>query len=65
MARTVIIGGLLNSDMSEDALSCAKEIDGVCSIKYPLPTEEVEQLGKYMGIFPFQKWGIDFGFPPP
>ncbi|KAL8138862.1 hypothetical protein V2J09_004863 [Rumex salicifolius] len=45
VARTVVIGGLLNTAMSEDALSCAKEIDGVCSVKYPLPLEELEQLG--------------------
>ncbi|XP_074319581.1 uncharacterized protein LOC141656542 [Silene latifolia] len=45
VARTVIIGGLSNPDIAEEALRCAKKIDGVCSVTYPLPKEELGQHG--------------------
>ncbi|KAL9225220.1 hypothetical protein vseg_001169 [Gypsophila vaccaria] len=45
VARTVIIGGLSNPDMAEEVLRCAKKIDGVCSVTYPLPNEELSQHG--------------------
>ncbi|KAK9672800.1 hypothetical protein RND81_12G125600 [Saponaria officinalis] len=45
VARTVVIGGLLNPDMAEEVLCCAKKIDGVCSVTYPLPKEELSQHG--------------------
>ncbi|KAH9602356.1 hypothetical protein KSS87_020021 [Heliosperma pusillum] len=45
VARTVIIGGLSNPDIAEEALRCAKKIDGVCSVTYPLPKDELGQHG--------------------
>ncbi|KAK7283895.1 hypothetical protein RIF29_13644 [Crotalaria pallida] len=42
VARTVIFGGLMNSDMAEDVHRQAKEIGTVCSIKYPLPKKDIE-----------------------
>ncbi|XP_028765633.1 RNA-binding protein 28 isoform X2 [Neltuma alba] len=45
VARTVIFGGLINSDMAEVVHSQVREIGSVCSIKYPLPREEFEQHG--------------------
>ncbi|KAF1897278.1 hypothetical protein Lal_00034981 [Lupinus albus] len=42
VARTVIFGGLKNSDMAEDVHRQAKEIGTVCSIKYPLPRKDLE-----------------------
>ncbi|XP_019449599.1 PREDICTED: RNA-binding protein 28-like isoform X2 [Lupinus angustifolius] len=41
VARTVIFGGLKNSDMAEDVHHQAKEIGTVCSIKYPLPRKDL------------------------
>ncbi|XP_019453432.1 PREDICTED: RNA-binding protein 28-like isoform X2 [Lupinus angustifolius] len=41
VARTVIFGGLKNSDMAEDVHRQAKEIGTVCSIKYPLPRKDL------------------------
>ncbi|KAF7841006.1 RNA-binding protein 28 [Senna tora] len=45
VARTVIFGGLINSEMAEAVHCQAREIGSVCSIKYPLPREEFEQHG--------------------
>ena len=45
VARTVIFGGLINSDMAEEVHSKAKEIGTVCSIKYPLSGKDLEQHG--------------------
>ncbi|KAJ1388614.1 RNA-binding domain superfamily [Sesbania bispinosa] len=45
VARTVIFGGLVNSDMAEDVHRQAREIGTVCSIKYPLSRKDLEQNG--------------------
>ncbi|XP_022953093.1 RNA-binding protein 28 [Cucurbita moschata] len=45
IARTVVVGGLLNADMAEDVHRQAREVGAVCSIVYPLPRKEVEQHG--------------------
>nr|KYP69026.1 RNA-binding protein 28 [Cajanus cajan] len=45
VARTVIFGGLINSDMAEEVHRQAREIGTVCSIKYPLSRKDVEQHG--------------------
>ncbi|KAF9611800.1 hypothetical protein IFM89_035785 [Coptis chinensis] len=42
VARTVVFGGLLNTDMAEEVLRRAKEVGTVCSITYTLPKEELE-----------------------
>uniref|UniRef100_A0A1J3GHU7 RNA-binding protein 28 n=1 Tax=Noccaea caerulescens TaxID=107243 RepID=A0A1J3GHU7_NOCCA len=45
VARTVIFGGLVNAEMAEVVHSRAKEIGTVCSVRYPLPKEELQQNG--------------------
>ncbi|KAJ0048767.1 hypothetical protein Pint_16534 [Pistacia integerrima] len=45
VARTVIFGGILNTDMVEVVHRLARSVDVVCSITYPLPKEELEQNG--------------------
>ncbi|TKY68106.1 RNA-binding protein 28 [Spatholobus suberectus] len=45
VARTVIFGGLINSDMAEEVHHQAREIGTVCSIKYPLSRKDLEQHG--------------------
>ncbi|TKY68088.1 RNA-binding protein 28 [Spatholobus suberectus] len=45
VARTVIFGGLINSDMAEEVHRQAREIGTVCSIKYPLSRKDLEQHG--------------------
>ncbi|CAN6839857.1 unnamed protein product [Brassica oleracea] len=45
VARTVIFGGLVNADMAEAVHSRVKEIGTVCSVRYPLPKEELQQNG--------------------
>ncbi|XP_031273863.1 RNA-binding protein 28 [Pistacia vera] len=45
VARTVIFGGLLNTDMAETVHRLARSVDVVCSITYPLPKEELEKNG--------------------
>ncbi|KAK7314245.1 hypothetical protein VNO77_39459 [Canavalia gladiata] len=45
VARTVIFGGLVTSDMVEEVHRQAREIDTVCSIKYPLSRKDLEQHG--------------------
>ncbi|GAB4853859.1 hypothetical protein Ancab_018068 [Ancistrocladus abbreviatus] len=45
VARTVVVGGLQTAEMAEEVLHRAKEIDGVCSIRYPLPKEELDHYG--------------------
>ena len=45
MARIVIFGGLVNADMAEAVHSRVKEIGTVCSVRYPLPKEELQQNG--------------------
>lgn len=46
VARTVILGGLLNADMAEDVHSRARECGTVCSTTYPFPKEELEYHGE-------------------
>ncbi|XP_027354277.1 RNA-binding protein 28 isoform X2 [Abrus precatorius] len=45
VARTVIFGGLINSDMAEEVHCQAREIDTVCCINYPLSRKDLEQHG--------------------
>ncbi|KAK9056716.1 hypothetical protein SSX86_024078 [Deinandra increscens subsp. villosa] len=45
VARTVVIGGLLNDEMAEDVHSHARECGSVSSITYPLPKEEITHHG--------------------
>ncbi|XWS67858.1 hypothetical protein CRYUN_Cryun04dG0041000 [Craigia yunnanensis] len=45
VARTVIFGGLHNTEMAEDVHQRAKESGTVCAVTYPLPKEEPEQHG--------------------
>ncbi|KAH0929570.1 hypothetical protein HID58_015297 [Brassica napus] len=45
VARIVIFGGLVNADMAEAVHSRVKEIGTVCSVRYPLPKEELQQNG--------------------
>ncbi|KAI7730523.1 hypothetical protein M8C21_006236 [Ambrosia artemisiifolia] len=45
VARTVVIGGLLNDDMAEEVHSLARECGSLSSITYPLPKEEITHHG--------------------
>ncbi|KAH0865894.1 hypothetical protein HID58_083105 [Brassica napus] len=45
VARTVIFGGLVNTEMAEAVHSRVKKIGTVCSVRYPLPKEELQQNG--------------------
>ncbi|KAG9451084.1 hypothetical protein H6P81_011049 [Aristolochia fimbriata] len=45
VARTVVFGGLLNSDMAAEIFRRARELGGVCSINYPLPEKELNLHG--------------------
>ncbi|KAJ7978318.1 RNA-binding protein 28 [Quillaja saponaria] len=45
VARTVIIGGLINADMAEDVHRQARDLGTTCSVRYPLPREELERHG--------------------
>ncbi|CAN6906710.1 unnamed protein product [Brassica oleracea] len=45
VARTVIFGGLVNAEMAEAVHSRVKKIGTVCSVRYPLPKDELQQNG--------------------
>lgn len=45
VARTVVIGGILNDDIAEDVHRHARECGSVSSITYPLPKEEIAHHG--------------------
>ncbi|CAH1439201.1 unnamed protein product [Lactuca virosa] len=47
VARTVVIGGLLNADMAEEVHSIARECGSVSSITYPLPKDETTHHGLF------------------
>lgn len=46
VARTVIVGGIVNANMAKEAHQLAAECGTVCSVTYPLPKEEIENHGK-------------------
>ncbi|TYI37725.1 hypothetical protein ES332_A03G233500v1 [Gossypium tomentosum] len=45
VTRTVIFGGLRNTEMAEAVHRCAKESSMVCAVTYSLPKEELDQHG--------------------
>ncbi|XP_041016192.1 uncharacterized protein LOC121258715 [Juglans microcarpa x Juglans regia] len=45
VARTVIIGSLLDADLAEEVHKQAKEIGSICSVTYHLPKEDLDQHG--------------------
>ncbi|KAH7661916.1 nucleolar protein 4 [Dioscorea alata] len=45
VARTVVLGGLLNFEMAEEVFRRAREVGKICSITYPLPKEEFQSYG--------------------
>ncbi|XP_047325744.1 RNA-binding protein 28 isoform X2 [Impatiens glandulifera] len=45
VARTVIFGGIRDSDMADEVHRMCRESGSVCSIDYPLPTEMLEANG--------------------
>ncbi|KAJ8572242.1 hypothetical protein K7X08_008753 [Anisodus acutangulus] len=45
VARTVIIGGIVNADMAKEAHQLAAKCGTICSVTYPLPKEEIENHG--------------------
>ncbi|KAL9259748.1 RNA-binding protein 28-like protein [Drosera capensis] len=45
VARTVILGGILNDKIYDEVIRRAKEIEGVCSVTYPLPKEDLQHHG--------------------
>ncbi|PWA67508.1 RNA-binding (RRM/RBD/RNP motifs) family protein [Artemisia annua] len=57
VARTVVVGNLLNTKIAEDAHRLARECGSVSSITYPLPKEELTHHGKNTGS-KVQKWKL-------
>ncbi|XP_039139962.1 RNA-binding protein 28 isoform X3 [Dioscorea cayenensis subsp. rotundata] len=45
VARTVVLGGLLNFEMAEEVFRRAREVGKICSITYPLPNKEFQSYG--------------------
>lgn len=46
VARTVIIGGIVNADMAKEVHQLVQKCGTICSVTYPLPKEEIESHGK-------------------
>ncbi|KAF1885473.1 hypothetical protein Lal_00029362 [Lupinus albus] len=61
VARTIIFGGLKNSDMAEDVHRQAKEIGTVCSIKYPLPRKDLDHDKIFTFVFYFLQSDVKDG----
>ncbi|THU63800.1 hypothetical protein C4D60_Mb01t19670 [Musa balbisiana] len=57
VARTVIFGNLVNSEMAADVFRQAGEVGTICSISYPLPKEELklhDHFGEIGSDYPIQ-----------